>query len=95
VVAVFVSKNYAIELLRPDAALFQTQSQLTGAESAINENVAVTGRNQRAITGAAASEHRQTEHAGCLIELINIHKRKRENDCEIFVRTRVPVDVAL
>jgi hypothetical protein len=53
---------------------------LTRAQPAINQDVAVTSGNQGAISGAAAAEHPQTEHAGCLIELRRIHKRKRETD---------------
>jgi hypothetical protein len=35
---------------------------LTGAQSAIDQNPAMIGRDQRAVSGAAAAEHRQTEH---------------------------------
>jgi len=74
-----VGKKDSIELLWPDAALLQSQCQLARAQTAIDQNIAVTGGNERAVSGAPASEHPQTEHAGCLIELPKIHKRKREN----------------
>ena len=84
VIAVLVGKKGSIELFWPDAALFQSQCQLARAQTAIDQNIAVTGGNERTVSGAPASEHPQTEHAGCLIELPKIHKRKRENRARFF-----------
>src|SRR5262249_35806184 len=62
VIGVFVRENYAIELLRRDATLLQTQHHLPRAQTAINENLAVVGRDQCAVPRAPAAEHGQAEH---------------------------------
>jgi hypothetical protein len=61
-VAVFVREKYAVELLRRYATLFQAQCQLSGAESTIDENLAMIRCNQRAVSRAAATKHGQAEH---------------------------------
>ena len=61
-VAVFVRKKDAIELLRHDAALLQTEHQLPRAQSAIDENLAVIRRDERTVSRAPAAEHGQAEH---------------------------------
>jgi len=62
VIGVFVRENDAVELLRRDATLLQTQHHLPRAQTAINENIAMLGGDQRAIPGAPAAEHGQAEH---------------------------------
>jgi len=62
VISVFVRENNAVELLRRDATLLQTQHDLPRAQTAINENIAVIGCDQRAVSRAPAAEHRQAEH---------------------------------
>jgi len=62
VVAVFVCKKHAIELLRHDAALLQTQYQLPRAQSAIEKNLAVPGCDKSTVSRAPAAEHGQAEH---------------------------------
>jgi Flp pilus assembly protein TadD len=59
---VFVRKKDAIELLRHDAALLQTQYQLPRAQSAIDKNLAVIRRDERTVSRAPAAEHGQAEH---------------------------------
>ena len=61
-IAVFMGEEHAIELSRRDAALFEPDHNLPGAESAIDQNPAMIGRDQRAIPRAAAAEHGQCEH---------------------------------
>ena len=61
-IAVFVSQKNPVELRRRDATLLQAQSQLARAQSAIDQNLAMIGGEQRAISGTAAAEHGQTEH---------------------------------
>ena len=61
-IAVFMREKHAIELFRRHAAACKPQDELTGAQSAIDQNPAMIGRDQRAVSGAAAAEHRQTEH---------------------------------
>ena len=43
VITVFVRENNAVELLRRDATLLQTQHDLPRAQPAINENLAMLG----------------------------------------------------
>jgi hypothetical protein len=42
--------------------LLKAQHDLPRAQTAINENLAMLGSNQRAVPGAPAAEHDQTEH---------------------------------
>ena len=62
VIGVFVRENNAVELLRCDTALLETQHDLPRAQTAINENLAMVGGNQRAVSRAAAAEHGEAEH---------------------------------
>ena len=62
VIAMLVSKKQSIELLGDNATLLKPDDDLAGAQSAIDQNVAMTGGNESAIPGAAAAEHGQTEH---------------------------------
>jgi hypothetical protein len=72
VICVFVREDNAVELFRRDATLLQTQHDLPRAQTAINENFAVIGRNQRAIPRAPAAEHCQAEHGSQDIRVISI-----------------------
>ena len=62
VIAMLVSKKQSIELLGGNATLLKPHYDLARAQSAIDQNVAMTGGNESAIPGAAAAEHGQTEH---------------------------------
>ena len=62
VITVFVSKKDAIELLRQDTAFRQAQHQLSRAQPAIDQDLAMLGRDQRAVPRAPAAEHGQAEH---------------------------------
>ena len=62
VIAMLVSKKQSIELLGGNATLLKPHYDLARAQSAIDQNVAMTGGNEGAIPGAAAAEHGQTEH---------------------------------
>jgi hypothetical protein len=62
VITVFVSKKDAVKLLRCDATLCQAQDQLARTQAAIDKNLAMLGRDQCAVSRAAAAEHRQAEH---------------------------------
>ena len=61
-IAMFVREKDAIELLRRDTALLQTQDQLPRAQPAIDKNLAMISCDQRAVSRAPAAEHRQAEH---------------------------------
>jgi len=62
VIAMLVSKKQSIELLGGNATLLKPHYDLARAQSAIDQNAAMTGGNESAIPGAAAAEHGQTEH---------------------------------
>ena len=61
-------QQHAIELFRRDAALLEPKHDLARAQPAIDQNPAMIGRDQRAIPGAAAAEHGETEHARYLAD---------------------------
>ena len=73
VIGVFVCENHPVELLRRDAALLQTQSDLPRTQAAINENLAVVGCDQRAVPRAPAAEHGQAEHGSQDRRAIQVH----------------------
>jgi hypothetical protein len=62
VIGVFVCENNAVELQGRHATLLKTQHDLSRAQTAINENLAMLGGDQRAIPRAPAAEHDQAEH---------------------------------
>ena len=57
-----VGEQDAIEFVRRDSALGETENELARAQPAIDEQPAMIGRDQRAVPRAAAPEHRQTKH---------------------------------
>src|SRR5436309_15963864 len=61
-IAMFMGKQDAIQLLRHYAALLQTQNQLPRAQPAIDKNFAMIGCDQGAVSRAPAAEHNQAEH---------------------------------
>ena len=61
-VAVLMSEQQSIELLRGDAALLKPDDDLARAQPAVDQNPAMIGGNESAIPGAAAAEHGQAEH---------------------------------
>jgi hypothetical protein len=63
-IAMLVRKQNAVEVFRRDSALLKPKNNLPCAQSTIDQNLAVIGRDKRAVSGAAAAEHPQTEHVG-------------------------------
>ena len=61
-IAMLVSEEDAIELARGDPALREPKHELARAQPAIDQEPAMIGRDERAISGAAAAEHGQREH---------------------------------
>ena len=82
-----VGQKHTIELRRGDPALLEPDHDLPRAQSAIDQNPAMIGRNQRAISRAAASEHGQSEHARLVADAGAFHKsemgsvRKTRKNC--------------
>src|SRR5213075_635239 len=81
VIPVLVRQEHAIELRRRDSALLEADDDLSRAQSAIDQNPAMIGRDQSAISCAAAAEHGQSEHARLVADPTPIHKSEM-----IFVR---------
>ena len=75
-IAVLVRQQDAIELIGSDTALSHPHGQLAGAQSAIDQNPAMIGRNECAIPRAAAAEHREAKHIALLTERVGVHKWK-------------------
>jgi hypothetical protein len=75
VIAVLVGEEHAIELPRSDSALLEAQDELARAQSAIDQQPAMIGRDQRAVSGAAAAEHRQSEHVRLVTDALGILKQ--------------------
>ena len=61
-IAMLMSKKQSIELLGRNATLLKPDDDLARAQSAVDQNVAMTGGNEGAIPGAAAAKHGQAEH---------------------------------
>src|SRR5207237_2965911 len=57
VIAMFVSEENAVQLFRSNAALCEAKNDLARAQSPIDQDLAVIGRDQRTITGTDAPEH--------------------------------------
>ena len=73
-IAMFVRQEDAIELLGSDPAEREAHNELTRAQSAIDQNPAMIGRDERAVPGAAAAEHRETEHIRLVTDALSVHK---------------------
>ena len=71
VIAMFVGEKDAIQLLDTDSAKFESRKDLARAQASIDEQPAVVGRDERAIPGAPAAEHGETEHVRSLL-----HRRR-------------------
>jgi hypothetical protein len=74
-IAVLVGEKHAIELVGSDSALGETQDELARAQSAVDEQAAMIGRDERAVSGAPTAEHRQTEHVRLVADATGILKR--------------------
>ena len=61
-ISVLVSEEDTIELGRADPALLEPDHDLPRAQAAIDQEPTVIGRDERAISSAAAAEHGQGEH---------------------------------
>src|SRR5947208_1806073 len=74
VIPMLVRQKHAIKLRRRDSALLKADDDLSRAQSAIDQNPAMIGRDQRAISCAAAAEHGQSKHARLVADPTPIHK---------------------
>ena len=78
-IAVLVRKQDAIELFGRHPALLEAEDDLARAQSTIDENFAMIGRNESAIPGTAAAEHGETEHAPYLAAMFHFAQIKYWN----------------
>ncbi len=79
VIGVLVGQNHAVELLRRNAALLQTQYHLARAQPTIHENPAMIGCHQRAVPRTSAAEHGQAEHGSQDSRVIGIYANRIVN----------------
>ena len=89
VISVFVCQHNAVQLLRRDATLLQTQNDLPRAETSINENLAVIGGDQGTVSRAPAAEHGQAEHGSQDSREISFYANGNSNgnDNRKYIRT--------
>ena len=62
VIAVFVGKEDAVELVRGNSALVEAEDELARAQAAVDQQPAMIGCDECAVSRAPAPEHGQTEH---------------------------------
>ena len=75
-IAMFVGEEDAIELAGSDSTLCEAQDKLSRAQSAVDKQPAMIRRDQRAVSGATAAEHRQTKHSRLVTDVLSVHKWK-------------------
>src|SRR5438874_4701612 len=71
----FVGEEHTVEPFGSDVALLEPDNDLPRAQSAIDQDPAVVGRNESAVAGAAAAEHGKAEHEERLAKRDRVHKR--------------------
>jgi hypothetical protein len=76
VIAMFVGKEDAIELVGSDSTLCEAQDELSRAQSAVDQQPAMIGGDERAVSRAPAPEHRQTKHSRLVTDVLSVHKWK-------------------
>src|SRR5450755_2110680 len=76
VIAMFVGEEDTIELVGSDSALSEAQDKLSRAQSAVDKQPAMIGRDEGTVSRAAAPEHRQTKHSRLVADAIGILKQK-------------------
>ena len=74
VIAMFVGEEDTIEPVGSDAALSEAQDKLPRGQSTIDQQPAMIGRDERAVSRAPAPEHRQTKHSRLVTDAIQFHK---------------------
>ena len=62
VIAMLVRQEHTIELLRRHAAKREPHYELTRTQPAIDQQPAMIGHEQRAVSGAPTAERREAEH---------------------------------
>jgi uncharacterized protein len=62
VIAMLVGEEDTIELVGSDSALREAQDKLARTQAAVDQQPAMIGRDERAVSRAPAPEHRQSEH---------------------------------
>ena len=75
-IAMLMGEENAVEFVRRDPAEGEPEDELARAQTAVDEQPAMIGREQRAVSSAATAEHGQTEHAGYLVNRVGFHKWK-------------------
>src|SRR5436190_1436768 len=76
----FVGEEHTIEPFGSEVALLEPDDDLPRAQSAIDQDPAMVGRNESAVAGAAAAEHGEAEHEERLAKHNCLHKRNRTDE---------------
>ena len=76
VVPMLVGEKDTVEFVRRDPAEREPEDELTRAQTAIDEESAMVGRDERAIPRASAPEHGQTKHPRYVATRFPLHKWK-------------------
>jgi hypothetical protein len=88
-----VCEKDAIELLRCDAAMLETQHQLSRAQPAIDKNFAMIGCDQGAVSRAPAAEHGQAEHGSQVSRVSSVYANANKVSLRITALSRGPLDM--
>ncbi len=75
-IPVLVGEEDAIQFVRLNSAEREAQHQLARAQTSIDQEPAMIGRDQGRIPGTAASEHGQAKHVRYLASRAAAHKQK-------------------
>ena len=78
----FVGEENPVEFVRRNPAKLKSQNELARAQSAIYQQPAMIGGDERAVSRAAATEDGETEHARYLANRRREHKRKADFDSD-------------
>ena len=66
-IAVFVREKNAIQLFDTDSAKLEPRQDLARAETAVNQEPAMIGRDECTVSGTATAEHGKTKHVSYLV----------------------------
>ena len=76
----FVGEEHTVEPFGSEVALLEPDNDLPRAQSAIDQDPAMVGRNESAVAGAAAAEHGEAEHEERLAKHNLLHKRNHSDE---------------
>jgi hypothetical protein len=78
-IAMFVREEHTVELRGRNAAKCEPVHDLARAQAAIDEEPAMFGSDERAISRTAAAEHGESEHCRLIADSLQ-HSKKNQTD---------------